>query len=104
MTWGNFFCAVVAAVTINVFLTAIDTSVTFGLLNTPGMFTFGTFNVSIASSFNVCEMPYFAVMGVGGGLLGALFNYLNEKITIWRLKYINKYSHRRFLEVGWSVG
>ncbi len=46
------------------------------------------------------EFPIFVLVGICGGLMGALFIHLNVKITHWRRKYIpvDKRS-RRFYEV-----
>jgi len=39
-------------------------------------------------------------LGVLGGLLGALFNFLNEKLTVFRMKYITSIKMRA-AEVRW---
>lgn len=41
-----------------------------------------------ALRYNVYELPIFIGMGICGGLLGALFNYLNTKLTQFRMKYV----------------
>lgn len=34
------------------------------------------------------EFPIFVLIGIAGGLMGAIFIHLNVKITMWRKKYI----------------
>ena len=63
------------------------------------MITFGNFAVSKATAFNIWEIPYFVVIGCGGGLIGAAFNHLNKLLTKWRLDNVNTNSKLRFLEV-----
>eukprot|EP00658_Telonema_sp_P-2_P015418 TRINITY_DN15928_c0_g2_i3.p1 TRINITY_DN15928_c0_g2~~TRINITY_DN15928_c0_g2_i3.p1 ORF type:complete len:719 (+),score=167.46 TRINITY_DN15928_c0_g2_i3:204-2360(+) len=99
ITWGNFFCAMVSSTTINVWMTGINMDVDFGLLSVPGMITFGNFAVSEATAYNIWECPYFIIIGCVGGLIGALFNHINMKLTVWRLHNVNFSSHRRMLEV-----
>jgi len=99
LTWGNFFAAMVSTTTINLFMTGINTEVPFGLLTAPGMVTFGRFASTEATAFNVWEIPYFIMVGCGGGLLGAGFNHLNTLFTQFRLKKINARPWRRFAEV-----
>ena len=38
--------------------------------------------------WTVLDLVVFIVMGFFGGLLGALFNYLNTKLTIYRMKHL----------------
>uniref|UniRef100_A0AC35G446 Chloride channel protein n=1 Tax=Panagrolaimus sp. PS1159 TaxID=55785 RepID=A0AC35G446_9BILA len=40
------------------------------------------------NSFNIWEIPAFCIIAVIGGLLGALFNYLNVRITKYRKFYV----------------
>lgn len=42
--------------------------------------------------YNVYEIPLYAMMGAFGGLTGALFNYLNKKLTILRMRYLRRRS------------
>ena len=39
------------------------------------------------------------MIGCCGGLIGALFNATNEKITLWRMARINHSKRRRCIEV-----
>lgn len=47
----------------------------------------------------VFELFHFVGIGMIGGLVGAIFNDTNEKITHWRIKNVNHSKRRRFLEV-----
>ena len=51
------------------------------------------------SSYSVFELFPFVVIGVIGGLVGAIFNNTNEKITHWRMKNVNFSKKYRFIEV-----
>lgn len=56
--------------------------------------------VYIASAhYEIWELPLYMVLGVMGGLLGALFIYLNRQLTLWRQKYLFKAPWRRMVEV-----
>ena len=39
-------------------------------------------------NYNFIEIPFYIAMGIGGGLIGALFNFINYKLTIFRMRYI----------------
>ena len=41
-----------------------------------------------ALSYNGVEIPFFLIMGCVGGLLGALFNYINYKLSIARIRLV----------------
>ena len=56
-------------------------------LSSPGLFNFGKFETT---NYSGIEIPIFLLMGIVGGLLGALFNHINYKLTIFRRKYITK--------------
>lgn len=50
-----------------------------------GLLNFGKFS-NFALSFQMIELPIFFVMGIIGGLLGALFCHLNYKLTVFRMR------------------
>ena len=58
---------------------------------TDDIFSFGEFNTFYDGTinFNVWELSLFIMIGCCGGLIGALFNATNEKITLWRMKRVN---------------
>jgi hypothetical protein len=51
------------------------------------------------SRYSVQEVPLFILLGVLGGVLGALFNEFNKRLTIWRKKHVVPYRYRNVLEV-----
>ena len=40
--------------------------------------------------WNAIDLLIFIVMGFIGGLLGALFNFINKHLTVYRMKHVNK--------------
>ena len=94
LLWRAFFTAVVSAYVIDFVLSGLETG-TWGRLTASGMFTFG---VSASNdAFAIWEVPLFAIIGVSGGLAGALFNALNMSLLRWRLANV---MHSRFLRVS----
>lgn len=73
----------VSTFTLNIFLSLIKGN--FGDLSNPGLINFGRFQDINYSWF---ELPIFILMGSLGGLIGALFNYLNIKLTKFRNRYV----------------
>ena len=45
------------------------------------------------------ELPIFVGIGCAGGLLGALFNNINEKVSLYRKKHLNAHKWKRFVEL-----
>lgn len=45
------------------------------------------------------DLFIFILMGIGGGLFGALFNAIQTRITKLRMKYFKKTDHQRAIEV-----
>lgn len=56
-----------------------------GQLSYAGLINFGKID---QVSYNYFEIPIYILLGVGGGMIGALFNYINYKLTIFRMRYI----------------
>mmetsp|Transcript_33252 Transcript_33252/g.67087 ORF Transcript_33252/g.67087 Transcript_33252/m.67087 type:complete len:377 (-) Transcript_33252:1290-2420(-) len=97
LTWRAFFCSMIALTTLYV-LNGIGSA--FGKVGFNKLFSFGNFIFEgRESSFAVYELFLFFILGVIGGLIGAIFNHTNEMITHWRMKHINYSKTRRFLEV-----
>ncbi|XP_077998809.1 H(+)/Cl(-) exchange transporter 6-like [Glandiceps talaboti] len=91
LTWRTFFCSMSASFTLNLFLSGTDYK-NWGALDQAGLIDFGVFKCGNDDSCNlwtVVDLLIFIVIGVGGGLLGALFNYLNTALTKHRLRYVN---------------
>eukprot|EP01061_Rhynchopus_euleeides_P016311 TRINITY_DN27598_c0_g1_i2.p1 TRINITY_DN27598_c0_g1~~TRINITY_DN27598_c0_g1_i2.p1 ORF type:complete len:963 (+),score=351.05 TRINITY_DN27598_c0_g1_i2:35-2923(+) len=87
LTWRIFFCSIVCAFTM-----AMLTGETNGQhsLNAPGMIDFGDFSEAGVVPFRLVEVPWFILIGVAGGLLGALFNATNMQITKLRRAVYSK--------------
>ncbi|KAJ0058160.1 hypothetical protein NL108_008792, partial [Boleophthalmus pectinirostris] len=92
LTWRIFFASMISTFTLNFFLSIYHQKP--GDLSNPGLINFGRFE-SESLAYNFYEIPFFIAMGAIGGLLGALFNFLNYWLTIFRIRYI----HRPCLQV-----
>ena len=102
LTWRTFFCALCSTFTLNLLLSCDPRfqpdrklSAPFGQLSHPGLITFGNFPQD--DPYSLPELPVFLLIGVAGGLMGALFNRLNVRLTLWRSKHMASRT-RRFLE------
>ena len=62
-----------------------------------GLLKFASF--SDTPLFEVWELPLLAVLGVVGGLMGALFCSLNARLSIWRISHVAPYKWRQITEV-----
>ncbi|KAK3854913.1 hypothetical protein Pcinc_038650, partial [Petrolisthes cinctipes] len=85
LTWRVFFAAMMSTFTLNLVLSAYNGVP--GKLTYNGLLNFGKFD---DLTYEIWEFLPFLLMGVVGGLLGALYNYINQKLTAFRMKYINK--------------
>ncbi|XP_031421773.1 H(+)/Cl(-) exchange transporter 7 isoform X2 [Clupea harengus] len=92
LTWRIFFASMISTFTLNFFLSIYNNKT--GDLSNPGLINFGRFD-SDSVAYNLYEIPLFIIMGAIGGLLGALFNFLNYWLTIFRIRYV----HRPCLQV-----
>ncbi|XP_067089543.1 H(+)/Cl(-) exchange transporter 7 isoform X2 [Osmerus mordax] len=92
LTWRIFFASMISTFTLNFFLSIYHKKP--GDLSSPGLINFGRFE-SDSVAYNLYEIPLFIIMGAIGGLLGALFNFLNYWLTIFRIRYV----HRPCLQV-----
>lgn len=89
LTWRIFFASMLSTVTLNIVASCRNHSCLD--LSSPGLFNFGSFN---QTSYGAVEIIMFIFMGVIGGLLGALFNHINYKLSVFRQRYIHKRSLR----------
>jgi chloride channel 7 len=97
LTWRTFFCSMVALSTLYV-LNTIGSA--FGKVGFNKLFSFGNFVFEgHDTSWAVFELLLFVLIGILGGLIGAIFNNTNERITHWRMKRVNYSKSRRFMEV-----
>ncbi|PVD38860.1 hypothetical protein C0Q70_01485 [Pomacea canaliculata] len=83
LTWRIFFTSMISTFTLNIMNSYIKHRPWD--LSYPGLINFGSFNALTYSGF---ELPIFVVMGALGGILGALFNFINHKLTLFRLRYM----------------
>lgn len=81
MTWRMVFTAMVCTFTLDLFLSFFYGRP--GYLSWNGLANFGTFE---NTTYNVWEIPFFALIGALGGLFGALFNALNARLSKFRKK------------------
>ena len=85
--WASFVCAMVAAVT----LQALDPFRTGKLV---------LYQVTYHSGWHAFELVPFAIIGIIGGLYGAMFIKLNMRIATWRASPSNPFLKRPVLEVA----
>ncbi|CAL1536656.1 unnamed protein product [Lymnaea stagnalis] len=86
LVWRIFFASMISTMTLNIVQSYIKGHP--WELSYAGLINFGTFdNVSYSHSF---ELFIVVCMGAIGGLLGALFNQLNLKLTMFRMRFVQK--------------
>ena len=93
LTWRIFFGSMTSYFTLNVILSLYQGIP--GKVSNGGLISFGRFE---NATYDTWELPIFILMGVVGGLLGALYNRINYKLTVFRMRYINV-CWQRVLEV-----
>jgi chloride channel 7 len=54
-----------------------------GQLSNGGLLNFGSFD---NATYSVYELPLYVLIGVLGGLLGALYNHINYRLTVFRMR------------------
>jgi len=84
LTWRIFFGSMTSFFTLNMVLSVFKGIP--GQLSNGGLLNFGQFD---NARYEVWELPLFVAIGVVGGVLGALFNHINYKLTVFRMRYIN---------------
>uniref|UniRef100_A0A3Q3FIJ0 Chloride channel protein n=1 Tax=Labrus bergylta TaxID=56723 RepID=A0A3Q3FIJ0_9LABR len=92
LTWKVLFCSMSATFTLNFFRSGINFN-KWGSFQLPGLLNFGEFKCSDGDKnchlWTVVDLAFFVLMGVVGGLLGALFNCLNKSLSKYRIKHIH---------------
>ncbi|KAI1295357.1 H(+)/Cl(-) exchange transporter 7 [Halotydeus destructor] len=83
LTWMIFFCSMVSTFTLNLVMSYYHGRP--GQLSYSGLLNFGKFE---DISYSIFELPIYMFMGAVGGMLGALSNHLNHKLTVFRMRYI----------------
>eukprot|EP00092_Neocalanus_flemingeri_P026252 GFUD01028453.1.p1 GENE.GFUD01028453.1~~GFUD01028453.1.p1 ORF type:complete len:759 (+),score=230.31 GFUD01028453.1:82-2358(+) len=83
LTWRIFFGSMTSFFTLNMVLSVFKGIP--GQLSNGGLLNFGQFD---DAKYEVWELPLFVLMGIIGGVLGALYNHINFKLTVFRMRYI----------------
>jgi len=83
LTWGVFFTAMISTFTVNILMSAKKGNVND--INSPGLITFGSF---VDEPYQLYELFIYVLLGIIGGLLGALFNYINVKVNAMRIRFL----------------
>ena len=84
-----------STLTLNILLTTsplVSSDTKFGELDRPGLINFGRFDRPDQDD-NLWTLRYifvFAAMGAVGGMMGAWFNSLNKRLTIYRMNRVFK--------------
>jgi chloride channel 7 len=87
LTWRTFFASIFSAFTVNILLSGTYNGA-WGMLSQPGLVSFGSFFDQNDHTWVVTQLPIFILLGIVGGLFGALFNWLNLKLILFRKKHI----------------
>lgn len=85
-TWRIFFASMVSTFTLNVVQSYVH-HVPWNL-SYAGLINFGTFEQELG--YRGPELIIYMGMGIIGGLLGALFNHINYKLSLFREKYVDQ--------------
>ncbi|XP_014260411.1 H(+)/Cl(-) exchange transporter 7 [Cimex lectularius] len=84
LTWRIFFASSISTFTLNIILSAYHGRP--GELAYYGLLNFGHFE---SLDYQLFELALFALMGVIGGILGSVYTFINYRLTVFRLRYIN---------------
>jgi chloride channel 6 len=90
LTWKSLACAMTSTAVLNFWLSGINYG-NWTSFDNPGLLNFGSFsNLSTADTYwSVWDLFLFVCMGIGGGFMGALFNFLNYQLTRYRMLHVN---------------
>ncbi|XP_010772365.1 chloride transport protein 6, partial [Notothenia coriiceps] len=92
LTWKVLFCSMSATFTLNFFRSGINFN-KWGSFQLPGLLNFGEFKCPDEDKnchlWTVVDLAFFVLMGVVGGLLGALFNCMNKSLAKYRIRNIH---------------
>lgn len=83
LTWKIFFCSSVSTFVLNI-LHCLKNGEDVSITNA-GMLKFGSYD---HHPYELRDFPFFVVLGVVGGLLGAFFNFINAEINWFRRRYL----------------
>ncbi|KAG7234480.1 hypothetical protein INR49_004635 [Caranx melampygus] len=92
LTWKVLFCSMSATFTLNFFRSGINFN-KWGSFQLPGLLNFGEFKCPEGDKnchlWTAVDLAFFVLMGVVGGLLGALFNCMNKCLAKYRIRHIH---------------
>lgn len=83
LIWRTLVASVVSSFTLNIVLSAYHSLKNFTFT---GLFNLGKFDYPL--TFDYIELPIFVLMGISGGVLGAMWNSLNAAINRFRKRCI----------------
>ena len=93
LTWKTLFCTMTSTFTLNFFLSG-TLKKSWGTFSQNGLLTFGVFECPEGNTdchlWTAVDLLIFIFIGFGGGLFGMLFNFINTRITIFRLRYLSR--------------
>mmetsp|Transcript_36640 Transcript_36640/g.85880 ORF Transcript_36640/g.85880 Transcript_36640/m.85880 type:complete len:764 (-) Transcript_36640:12-2303(-) len=89
-----FVCCIAATVITHFYFSGMEGS--WGDMSSSAPVSFGEF---YEGRYRIWELPIFALLGVVGGLSGALFNTANLRLSRWRKAHIGPRGWRRLVEV-----
>ena len=99
LTWRAFMCSMTTIVTLFAIRTAGNN---WGKPDQAAMFGFGEFyslSEDGSGNYNVWELGMFTAIGAVGGVVGALFNFINKTITNYRHVSHSSTAKHRYLVV-----
>uniref|UniRef100_A0A7N8X1N1 Chloride channel protein n=1 Tax=Mastacembelus armatus TaxID=205130 RepID=A0A7N8X1N1_9TELE len=89
---SQLFCSMSATFTLNFFRSGINFN-KWGSFQLPGLLNFGEFKCADGDKnchlWTAVDLAFFVLMGVVGGLLGALFNCMNKSLAKYRFRHIH---------------
>ena len=93
LMWKTFFCSSISTFVLNI-LSSIRLGKDVLIINA-GLIKFGQYD---ENPYRLHDFPFFILLGIMGGLLGALFVYLNSTINRYRKIYL-KTKWQKVIEV-----
>ncbi|XP_030640364.1 chloride transport protein 6 [Chanos chanos] len=100
LTWKVLFCSMSATFTLNFFRSGMIYN-KWGSFQLPGLLNFGEFKCADGDKnchlWTAVDLAFFVLMGLAGGLLGALFNCINKHLAKYRMR--NVHPKAKFIRV-----
>ena len=93
LMWKIFFCSSISTFVLNI-LNSLKEGKGILVINA-GLIKFGTFN---ENPYKISDIPSFIFLGVLGGILGAVFIFVNYRISVLRKKFLTT-KIKKILEV-----